>query len=168
MRSRISIRGCVRPSVGPSVRPSVRPSVGPSVGHTRVKTMHKCRFWPKLLSVRARTHLMPCIRLSHTDQQTDGTTSCRDLTGHPICSYVDSYISRVRLGSGKDPKTAWKTQTKQMRHQQIDRQTDWWTNQLTTWLVDWLSEIESRMYATKYDSPLLKYTNGRSKNVKNC
>ena len=26
MRSRISIRGCVRPSVGPSVRPSVRPS----------------------------------------------------------------------------------------------------------------------------------------------
>ena len=30
MRSRISIRGCVRPSVGPSVRPSVCPSVGRS------------------------------------------------------------------------------------------------------------------------------------------
>ena len=55
MRSRISIRGCVRPSIRPSVRQSVRPSVG----HTRVE---KCRFWPKLLSVRARTHLMPCIR----------------------------------------------------------------------------------------------------------
>ena len=54
MRSRISIRGCVRPSVGPSVRPSVRRSVG----HTRVETTRKCRFWPKLLSVRARTHLM--------------------------------------------------------------------------------------------------------------
>ena len=27
MRSRISIKGCVRPSVGPSVRPSVGPSV---------------------------------------------------------------------------------------------------------------------------------------------
>ena len=31
MRSRISIRGSVRPSVRPSVRRSVRPSVGPSV-----------------------------------------------------------------------------------------------------------------------------------------
>ena len=41
MRSRISIRGCVRPSVRPSVRRSVRRSVGPSVGwsvrHTRVE-----------------------------------------------------------------------------------------------------------------------------------
>ena len=48
----------VCPSVGPSVRPSVRPSVG----HTRVETMQKCCFWPKLLSVQAWTHLMPCIR----------------------------------------------------------------------------------------------------------
>ena len=62
MRSRISIRGCVRPSVRPSVGPSVRPSVRRSVGHTRVEILQKCRFWPKLLAVRARTHLMPCIR----------------------------------------------------------------------------------------------------------
>ena len=58
MRSRISIRGYVRPSVGLSVRLSIHPSVH----HTRVETMQKCRFWPKLLSVRSRTHLMPCIR----------------------------------------------------------------------------------------------------------
>ena len=50
MRYRISIRGCVRPSVSPSI------------GHTRVETMEKCRFWPKLLSVPARTHLLPCNR----------------------------------------------------------------------------------------------------------
>ena len=37
-------------------------SVSRSVGHTRIETMQKCRFWPKLLSVRARTHLMSCIR----------------------------------------------------------------------------------------------------------
>ena len=49
MRSRISIRGYVRPSVRLSV------------GHTRVETMQKCRFRPKLLSVPARTRLMPCI-----------------------------------------------------------------------------------------------------------
>jgi len=54
MRPRISIRGSVRPSVRRSVRPSVRPSVG----HTRVENTRKCRFGPKLLSVRARTHLM--------------------------------------------------------------------------------------------------------------
>ena len=54
MRSRISIRGYVCPSVGRSD--------GQSVGHTRVETMQKWRFWSKLLSVRARTHLRPCIR----------------------------------------------------------------------------------------------------------
>ena len=58
MRSRISIRRCVRPSV----RPSVGRSVHPLVSHTRVETIKKWRFWQKLLSVWARTHLMPCIR----------------------------------------------------------------------------------------------------------
>ena len=48
--------------VCPSVRPSIRRSVCPSVHHTRVETMQKNRFWPKLRAVRARTHLMPCIR----------------------------------------------------------------------------------------------------------
>ena len=43
MRSRISIRGCVRPSVGPSVGLSVRRSVG----HTRAETMQKWRFLTK-------------------------------------------------------------------------------------------------------------------------
>ena len=33
-------------------------SVRRSVRHTRVETMQKCRFWPILLSVPARTHLM--------------------------------------------------------------------------------------------------------------
>ena len=54
MRSRISIEGCVRPSVCRSICPSV--------GHTRVETMQKCCFRSKLLSVQARTHLLPCIR----------------------------------------------------------------------------------------------------------
>ena len=48
----------VRPSVGRSVGPSVRPSVG----HTRVEILQKYCFRPKLLAVRSRTHLMPCIR----------------------------------------------------------------------------------------------------------
>ena len=52
----------VHRSVSLLVRPSIGPSVGPSVSHTQVDTMQMCRFWPKLLSVRARTHLMPCIR----------------------------------------------------------------------------------------------------------
>ena len=63
MRSCISIRGCVRPSVHPSVGPSIRRSARPSVHHKRVETIQKYRFHPKLLSVRARTHLMPRIRL---------------------------------------------------------------------------------------------------------
>ena len=50
MRSRNSIRGCVRPSVGRSV------------GRTRVEILQKCHFRPKLLAVRAWTHLMPCIQ----------------------------------------------------------------------------------------------------------
>ena len=54
MRPGISMRGCVRPSV--------RPSVCPSVGRTRVEILQKCRSWPKLLAVRAWTHLMTCIR----------------------------------------------------------------------------------------------------------
>ena len=37
---------------------SVRWSVSRSIRHTRVETMQKCRFWPKLLSGRARTHLV--------------------------------------------------------------------------------------------------------------
>jgi len=52
----------VCPSVGPSVRPSVRPSIRWSVGHTQVETLQNHRFWPNLPAVRARTHLMPCIR----------------------------------------------------------------------------------------------------------
>ena len=48
---------------GPSVRASVRVSICPSVSHTRVETKQKSLFWPKLLSVRARTHLMPCFRV---------------------------------------------------------------------------------------------------------
>jgi len=68
MRSRISIRGYVGSSIRPfvgwfvhpsvrwSVRPSVRSLVGSSVRHTQVETMQQCRFWPKLLSVRAATH----------------------------------------------------------------------------------------------------------------
>ena len=40
------------------VCPSVRSLVRPSIGHTRVETMQACRFWPKLLSVRAKTHHM--------------------------------------------------------------------------------------------------------------
>ena len=50
-------------SVRPSVRRSIRPSVRRSVRQTRVETIQKSWFWPKLLAVRARTHLkMPCIR----------------------------------------------------------------------------------------------------------
>ena len=61
MRSRISIRGCVRPSVRRSDRPSVRPSVRWSVTH-KLKSCKSAVFCPKLLIVRAWTHLMPCIR----------------------------------------------------------------------------------------------------------
>ena len=43
----------------PSVRRSVRPSVRRS--HTSWNPAKK-PFWPKLLAVRAWTHLMPCIR----------------------------------------------------------------------------------------------------------
>ena len=84
---RLSVCPSVRRSIRRSVTPSLRrllgafyaeypalsdafshlykrvcPSVGPSVRHTRVETMQKRRFRPKLLSVRTRTHLMPCIR----------------------------------------------------------------------------------------------------------
>ena len=62
MRSRISIRGCVRPSVRPSVGPSVRPSVRPSVGHTRVETMQKCRFDQDYYQYEQERILWPCIR----------------------------------------------------------------------------------------------------------
>ena len=48
--------------VCPSVRRSIHLSIRPSIYHTKVETKQKCRFWPKLLSVRTRTHLMPCIR----------------------------------------------------------------------------------------------------------
>ena len=46
MRSRISIKGCVRPSVGPSVRWSVRPSVR----HTRVEFPRNGLNWNKIAS----------------------------------------------------------------------------------------------------------------------
>ena len=48
MRSRISIRGCVRPSVRRSVCRSVRPSVRPSVGHTRVEFLIFRLKWNKI------------------------------------------------------------------------------------------------------------------------
>ena len=48
MRSRISIRRCVRPSVRPSFTHELK----------------SCCFRPKLPAVPARTHLMPCIRPS--------------------------------------------------------------------------------------------------------
>ena len=67
-----SVRQSVCPSVRLLLRRSIHPSVRRSVGHTRVETMQKCRFRPKLLSVRARTHLMPCIRPCYFTVQLDG------------------------------------------------------------------------------------------------
>ena len=51
--------------VCPSVRPSVCPLVHPSVRRLVTHELRPCKsavFLPKLLPVRARTHLMPCIR----------------------------------------------------------------------------------------------------------
>ena len=48
MRSRIYIRGYVRPLVGPSVGRSVRPLVGPSLRHTLTEILKKTPFFGKI------------------------------------------------------------------------------------------------------------------------
>ena len=55
MRSRISIRGYVRPSVGRSVRPSVRPSVG----HTQVDFLGTPIFWLKWNKIAQKHETIP-------------------------------------------------------------------------------------------------------------
>ena len=59
MRSRISIRGCVRRSVGPSVGPSFGPSVGPSVGpsHTSWNRAKWAKFEQNSIRNKKVSHL---------------------------------------------------------------------------------------------------------------
>ena len=88
-------------SVRWSVRRSVRRSVCPSVGHTRVETMKKCCFWPKLPSVRAKLHLMPCIRPCYP---ADGTSV--DLKS--IMSNASRYLWDSKSISLADLTRKWK------------------------------------------------------------
>ena len=85
-------------------------SVRRSVRHTRVETMHKCRFRPKLLAVRSRTHLMPCIRpCFFSGRKKDGQTRTeimsstqgrRERTHNPgVCLSASlAFVLRERAG----------------------------------------------------------------------
>ena len=84
-------------SIRLSVRPSVRLSLRPSVGHTQVVTMQKCCFWQKLLSVRARTHIMAVYPALFSEKSVQKwTMKCNFFQTLLVISFLSPAVSICR------------------------------------------------------------------------
>ena len=86
MRSRISIRGCVRPLVHPSVGPSVRPSVGRS--HTSWISGKWAEFEQNIIGNKIVCHLK--------DDSKKSTWAVRQKT-HLLSEFCSTYFSTPPL-----------------------------------------------------------------------